>query len=143
LTGIDSSAQRRRMFPSRFRPLFALLAGAMLMSTATTQESDSAIAIGAEASGRIVWMKMFASPGDDWINDIVPLGDSNHLAVGFLGRDDSADAADCRAARRSLLVAGYSDALGGGGQDAFVIRIADGSWRRPHPAFIRRSPPRD
>ena len=42
---------------------------------------------------RLLWTRSFASPGDDWINDIVPISGGRFLAVGFLDRNDSAEAA--------------------------------------------------
>ena len=38
----------------------------------------------------------------------------------------------------SIMLAGYSTGLGGGGQDAFVLRMAVPRWGKPHPAFRRR-----
>jgi hypothetical protein len=37
----------------------------------------------------------------------------------------------------SLLLAGYSRGLGGGGQDAFVVKITAPAWDRPNPHFRR------
>lgn len=45
----------------------------------------------------IVWLRAFSSEGDDWINDLVPIGQGQVAAVGFLGRDDAAPAPDWRA----------------------------------------------
>ena len=41
-----------------------------------------------------LWSQNFASPGDDWVNDLVPLANGNVVSVGFLGREDDAPAAD-------------------------------------------------
>lgn len=54
-------------------------------------------AFASDGSSRIVWKQVFASPQDDWINQIIPLRDGAYLAVGFLGRDDKAKAGDWRA----------------------------------------------
>ena len=41
----------------------------------------------------------------------------------------------------SVLIAGYSDALGGGGEDAFVARIAGARFSEANPAFARHAIP--
>jgi len=49
------------------------------------------LAVEGDPATRLVWVRSFASAGDDWINDIVPLGGGRHLAVGFLDRGDGSD----------------------------------------------------
>ncbi len=59
-------------------------------SAASAQDDSNRISLSGDPAARLEWMRAFASRGDDWINDIVPLSDDRFLVVGFLNRDDSA-----------------------------------------------------
>lgn len=50
-----------------------------------------------DGATQILWMQVFASPKDDWINHLLPLKDGNILATGFVGRDDNDKNGDWRA----------------------------------------------
>ena len=107
--------------------------------------------VAGDPSARLVWVRSFASGGDDWINDLVPLGSGQAVAVGFLGRGEAGS--DWRALAayfsedgvvhtvreygagrgidafwsaeprgESLVFAGFTDRIGAGGIDAFVLR---------------------
>lgn len=58
-------------------------------------------------------------------------------AISIGGAEDDNGTALLPLADGSLLLAGYSRGLGGGGQDAFVVRITAPAWDRPNPAFTR------
>lgn len=82
-----------------------------------------------DSSARLLWTRTFASDGDDWINDIVRLGEARYLVVGFLGRVD-ATASDWRAFTAALnaegLVLSQREYGAGGGIDAFwTAQVAD------------------
>ncbi|MGZ8283087.1 MAG: hypothetical protein ACXWUN_09085, partial [Allosphingosinicella sp.] len=93
-----------------------------------------ALQLGGDPSARLAWTRVFASPGDDWINDLVALRDGRFLAVGFLDRNDAAGAAanDWRALAVTLRGDGeiaWSREYGAGsGIDAFwsAFEAADG-----------------
>jgi hypothetical protein len=83
---------------------------------------------------RILWHREFASPGEDWINELTPLRDGRFLASGYLGRVDGEEASDWR----SLAVAFDADGNiawqrehgAGGGIDAYWngLEAADGRF---------------
>ncbi|HKR24849.1 MAG TPA: hypothetical protein VJS15_06285, partial [Allosphingosinicella sp.] len=106
-----------------------------------------------DATARLVWTRSFASGGDDWVNDMVPLGDGEFVAVGFLGRGGEGSDWRALAARISeegvvgatrehgagggidafwsaapdgdgLVFAGFTTRIGAGGIDAFVLRAS-------------------
>ena len=58
-------------------------------------------------------------------------------AISIGGAEDDHGTALLPLADGSLLLAGYSRGLGGGGQDAFVVRVTAPAWDRPNPAFTR------
>ena len=71
--------------------LFLLLAAfACGTQAAAAQGAGDDLVLAGDPAARLLWLRSFASAGDDWINDIVPLSDDRYLAVGFLNRDDSA-----------------------------------------------------
>lgn len=89
-----------------------------------------------------LWSRTFASPGDDWINDLVPLANGNVLAVGFMGRDDEATAADWAAFASEISPSGtvrserrYGE---GGGTDAFWSVLEGAGGRRIYAGFTTR-----
>ena len=55
------------------------------------------------------------------------------------GRSDDHGTALLPLADGSLLLAGYSRGLGGGGEDSFVLRLTKPAWNRPNPAFNREA----
>ena len=67
-----------------------------LAAAASAPAGTASITLGRDAAAgtRVEWIQTIASPGDDWINDLVPLANGNILSVGFLNRDDSGFAAD-------------------------------------------------
>lgn len=88
-------------------------------------------ALRTDGSTQILWQRVFASKGDDWINEMMPLRDGSVMAVGFLDRVDGGDS-DWRALavqldRDGKLLARHEYGAGGG-IDAFwnVIESRDG-----------------
>jgi hypothetical protein len=65
-----------------------------LVAAASAAPADGGIALAPDAPAgmRVEWMRTIASPGDDWINDLVPLKNGNILGVGFLNRDNAISA---------------------------------------------------
>jgi uncharacterized delta-60 repeat protein len=102
------------------RPALAIAAGFIL---AATQQGPTPLRLEGGGEARLVWTRTFASPGNDWINDIVPLGDGSQLAVGFLNRVDGHEPSDWRALAVRLNAEGTVLARheygAGGGIDAF------------------------
>jgi hypothetical protein len=94
-------------------------------------EPAPAPALPSDGSTKVLWQRVFASAGDDWINDIVPLRDGTFMAVGYLDRADGAGR-DWRAfvarLRDSGDVVSAREYGAGGGIDAFwsVREAADG-----------------
>lgn len=125
----------------------ALLAIPLALSLAVSAAAGGGIILGrdAPAGTRVEWMQTIASPGDDWINDLVSLKSGNILAVGFLNRDDAGFAADWLAVAAELQPDGkiVSDRRYGehGGSDAFwsVAEAQDG--RRIFGGFTTRIGP--
>ena len=102
------------------------IAAAAAAGLATAQAPQSPAEAGLSVSfgsTRIAWLRTFASAADDWINDIVPLRDGSHLAVGYLNRLDGDAPSDWRALAVKLKDDGsltWSREYGqGGGIDAF------------------------
>ena len=98
-------------------------------------------ALGA-SSPEPLWSRSFASPGDDWINDLVPLANGNVLAVGFMGRDDDSPSADWTAFAAEISASGtllYERRYGeGGGTDAFWSVLEGAGGRRMYAGFTTR-----
>lgn len=82
-----------------FRLLLAC-AALLAASSAPAQPRQDGLRLSGDSGARIAWLRVFASRGDDWINDIVPLTRERYLATGFLNRDD--DAAPAARAWRAL-----------------------------------------
>lgn len=68
-----------------FAPLLALA------FPAAAQQVPAPLVLAGDPGARVAWVQRFATPGDDWINDIVPVGGGRFLAVGFLDRGDGRD----------------------------------------------------
>lgn len=98
----------------------ALFFGCVCAPHAQPQPTPSPL-LQADASTRVIWQQVFASGGDDWINDIVPLRDGSFMAVGYLNRQDPKS--DWRALAVQLRDSGEIVAAreygAGGGVDAF------------------------
>lgn len=101
-------------------PALAIAAGLML---AAAQDGPPPLRLEGGGAARLAWTRTFASPGNDWINDIVPIGDGSHLAVGFLNRVDGEEPSDWRALAARLkedgTVLARHEYGAGGGIDAF------------------------
>jgi len=98
-------------------PALALL-GASILSHA-----QPGLTLAGDPSARLLWSRTFASPGDDWINDIVPMRGGRYLVTGFLNRADSSFQSDWRAlagiiGEDGTIVAAHEYGQGGGA-DAF------------------------
>ena len=116
--------------------LLAALAGLSLAAA----NAPPPLVLAGDPSARLVWTRTFASAGDDWINDIVPLRDGGVLAVGFLGRDESGG--DWRALAATLgedgTVLSAREYGAGGGIDAFWSAIEAVDGRRAFAGFTTR-----
>ena len=124
----------------------AAMATASLQAVASAQAPQPLPLTLGGAPTRVEWAQVIASPGDDWINDLVPLRSGNVLGVGFVNRDDAAFggdwlavAAEFRRDGTKLSERRYGDQ---GGTDAFwsVIEAADD--RRVFGGFTTRIGPR-
>ncbi|HYD12093.1 MAG TPA: hypothetical protein VEC11_04540 [Allosphingosinicella sp.] len=131
--------------------MFALLAALLVQPAALP------LHVTGDPAVRIEWRQDFASPGDDWVNDLVALPDGHILAVGFLDRGDGRDwrgfsaflGADGRLAARhdygagggidsfwsataqpngGIVYAGFTSRLGGSGIDGWAV-FADAAGR--------------
>lgn len=96
-----------------------------------------------DGTSRVEWRAVFSSPDDDWINDLVPLGDGSFLAVGFLGRNDAAPRpTDWRALAARLAADGSVLARheygAGGGIDAFWAAQPSADGRIAFSGFTTR-----
>lgn len=124
----------------RFGPLaVALVAGAAL---AEGESDPLPFSVGGDRRAHIVWDQRFASPNDDWVNDLVPLANGHVVAVGFLNRRDGSPTSDWLALAAELsgdglLVAqkGYGQ---GGGIDAFWSMREGSHGRRMFAGFTTR-----
>jgi len=94
-----------------------------------------------DGSTRILWQRVFASAGDDWINDIVPLHDGTFMAVGYLDRADGAGS-DWRALAARLgqdgAIVSTREYGAGGGIDAFWSVREAGDGRLAFTGFTSR-----
>lgn len=107
-------------------------------------QSTPGLTLGGSASARLMWTQVLASGQNDWINDLLPLADGNHLAVGFLNRLDSSNLApsDWRALAVTLrddgTIVSRLEYGAGGGIDALwsAHELSDG--RRAYAGFTTR-----
>lgn len=96
-----------------------------------------------DGAARILWHQVFASPNDDWVNDLVQLRNGNFLAAGFLNRLDppagpsdwSALAAELTPDGRIVAQRTYGE---GGGLDAFFAAREADEGRRVLAGFTTR-----
>jgi len=88
--------------------------------TAEPRPADSP-PLPSDGSTRVLWQRVYASPADDWINDIVAMHDGSFMAVGYLNRQETKS--DWRALAVQLRDNGDIIAAreygAGGGVDAF------------------------
>ncbi|MEO7654243.1 MAG: hypothetical protein ABIS23_00985 [Sphingomicrobium sp.] len=66
----------------------------VFLAVPATAADPFALTIAGNHGKAILWHHVVATPGDDWINDIVPLGDGRFVAVGFVNRSDDGPAPD-------------------------------------------------
>lgn len=114
---------------------------AALLATPAAPAPSEAFNLAGDPAARLLWTRTFASPGDDWTNDIVPLSGGRYLAVGFLDRGDS-PGADWRAFAATLGGDGTIEASHeygqGGGIDAFWSAQEAADGRRFFAGFTTR-----
>ena len=91
------------------------------------------LGVGGDTAVRVQWARLVSTGGDDWINDLIRLGDGKILGVGFVDRGDAAFGGDWKAVAVELRGDGVlvADRRYGanGGTDAFwsAIEAADGN----------------
>lgn len=73
--------------PSLFGFGISTLCVGTLLAAAHAAEPTPPRKFASDGASRVLWLREFASPQEDWINELLPLRDGNYLAVGFLGRD--------------------------------------------------------
>lgn len=125
----------------RWKGLAGLLAATpLLVAAAPPATLQSGVAGGDRAV--IAWAQVFASAGDDWINDLLPLRNGNVAAVGFLNRGEGLSGDDWHALSAELAVDGrlvtrrtYGE---GGGIDAFWSLAEASNGDRMHAGFTTR-----
>jgi hypothetical protein len=112
------------------------LAFALLSQQSPT---PSPLSLAGDPDARIAWSRSFASDGDDWINDIVPLSGGRYLAPGYLDRGDGRD---WRALAAVLtddgIVLAAHEYGRGGGIDAFWTGAEAGDGRLVLAGFTTR-----
>jgi hypothetical protein len=116
-----------------------LLAACAGVATAQLRPADSP-PLQSDGSTTVLWQRVFASPDDDWINDIVALRDGSYMAVGYLGRQESRS--DWRALAVQLRDDGQVVAAreygAGGGIDAFWSMHEADDGKRAFSGFTSR-----
>lgn len=102
---------------------------------------DRAILAKADASGRIWIVGQSSSAGAGGSDLLLTSLDKDGMfegrAITIGGPADDNGTALLPMSDGSILLAGYSRGLGGGGQDAFVLRLARPAWDKSNPAFKR------
>lgn len=123
------------------RTFLAALWIAVAVALAAPAYAQADLTLGGDAAARIHWQRVFASAGNDWINDIVPLEDG-FMAVGFLNRVDGDPPSDWRALAVLLDQEGAtlsSNEYGaGGGIDAFWSLALGAGGSRAFAGFTTR-----
>ena len=79
----------------------ALAVAAMLVAVSASAETLP-FRLGGHESASIAWGRTFATEGDDWVNDLLPLRSGRVMAVGFLGRRDGSPPSDWHALAAEL-----------------------------------------
>ena len=129
------------MEPTAGRKIAAALVALLLGA----QSEPAPLPLKASRGQAIEWRQVFATPGDDWVNDLVPLRNGNVLAVGFLGRRDGEASSDWLALAAELSPDGaiVSDHRYGakGGIDAFWSAAEAGDGKRVFAGFTTRIGP--
>jgi hypothetical protein len=100
-------------------------------------------ALACHGRGQAVRMQIgFGSPGEDWINRIVPLRDGTVLAVGFLNRGatDDSHAFAVRLKPDGTVV--WAREFGDRGANSLVLRTERPKWPKKPDGFVaqRQSP---
>lgn len=99
-------------------------------------------AVAGDESARISWMQRFASPNDDWVNDIVALKNGNVVGAGFLNRRDGDLPSDWLALAAEISPGGRvisRKTYGSGrGIDAFWSMVESPDGRRMFAGFTTR-----
>jgi hypothetical protein len=94
-----------------------------------------------------LWSRSIASPGDDWINALVPLRNGNVLGVGFVNRADASFESDWQAVAVELSAGGEAVSErrygAGGGSDAFWSAAERADGNRVFAGFTSRIGPPD
>ena len=107
--------------------------------------AEPPLVVGGDSSARVEWTQVFATAGDDWINDLVPLRNGNVGAVGFLNRADGSFNSDWLAVAAELRPDGtkVSEHRYGenGGSDAFWSMSEAQDGRRLFAGFTTRIGP--
>ena len=102
---------------------------------------DRAILATLDSSGRIWVVGHTASAGaggdDLLLARLDREGRFEPAALTIGGSADDRGTAVLTLADGALLLAGYSSGLGGGGQDAFVLKLDESKWDKAHPSFRR------
>lgn len=105
------------------------------------QGDDRAILAKADDAGRIWIIGHTASAGAGGSELLLARldrqGRFEPAAITIGGPQDDHGTALLPLSDGTLLLAGYSRGLGGGGQDAFVLRLTAPQWNQEHPAFRR------
>jgi hypothetical protein len=100
------------------------------------------LAVSGVRAAKPAWTLSITSPGDDWINDLVPLANGEVMAVGFLNRDDDSKTKDWTALAARIAPGGKLVARNlygeGGGVDAFWSMIEAKGGRRMFAGFSDR-----
>ena len=102
---------------------------------------DRAILAKPDSAGHIWIVGHTASAGAGGVDLLLARldaqGSFNDRAITIGGTADDHGTALLPRSDGSMLLAGYSTGLGGGAQDAFVVRLSKPAWNKPHPAFRR------
>jgi uncharacterized delta-60 repeat protein len=119
--------------------LRSLAVGVVVATAASAEQGTAASPQNASAprfagTEQVLWLREFASPGEDWINELTPLRDGRFLASGYLGRVDGEQASDWRALAVTFDAGGniswQREHGAGGGVDAYWngLETADGRF---------------
>lgn len=114
---------------------------ALLLGAAAAPDTTQFDVAGDETAG-ISWMQRFASPNDDWVNDLARLRGGNVMAVGFLNRRDGDPPSDWLALAAELSpggqLVGQREYGEGRGIDAFWSSAEASDGRRMFAGFTTR-----
>jgi len=106
-----------------WKPVVSALALSAALLAAAPAAAQDASRFASDGSADILWTQVFASPGDDWVNLLLPLASGEVLAAGFLDRVDGQASPDWRALAARLRLDGTqiwrAEFGAGSGHDAF------------------------